>query len=117
VYSWGALQGALRGLRYDPELLYIGAMFHDIAGHRSKHDRFEVDGANAARDFLREHGVSGDALRTVWDAIALHTTPGIPETQGARSRSGYGGVEYDVLAEKLPWYVRRNFCAIIRLLT
>jgi|SRR4051794_28163445 hypothetical protein len=88
-----------------------------VAGHRSEHDRFEVDGANAARDFLREHGVSGDALRTVWDAIALHTTPGIPETQGARSRSGYGGVEYDVLAEKLPWYVRRNFCAIIRLLT
>jgi hypothetical protein len=61
--------------------------------------------------------VSGDALRTVWDAIALHTTPGIPETQGARSRSGYGGVEYDVLAEKLPWYVRRNLCAIIWLLT
>jgi catalase/catalase-related immune-responsive protein len=74
VYSWGALQGALRGLRYDPELLYIGAMFQDIGarrGDRSEHDRFDVDGANAARDFLREHGVSGDALRTVWDAIAL----------------------------------------------
>jgi hypothetical protein len=42
VYSWGALQGALRGLRYDPELLYIGAMFHGIGarrGHRSEHDR------------------------------------------------------------------------------
>jgi hypothetical protein len=51
----------------------------------------EVGGANAARAFLRENGVSGDALRTVWDAIALHTTPGIRETEGARSRSGYGG--------------------------
>ena len=82
VYSWGAMRGAPRGLRYDPELLYVGAMFHDIGlveGHRSEHDRFEVDGANAAREFLRAHGVTGDALRIVWDAIALHTTPGIPE--------------------------------------
>ena len=82
VYSWGALRGAQRGLRYDPELLYVGAMFHDIGlveGHRSEHDRFEVDGANAAREFLRSHGVTGDPLRIVWDAIALHTTPGIPE--------------------------------------
>lgn len=82
VYSWGALWGALGGVRYDPELLYVGAMFHDIGlveGHRSEDDRFEVDGANAAREFLRGHGVTGDALRIVWDAIALHTTPGIPE--------------------------------------
>src|SRR4051812_11494163 len=59
-----------------PELLYIGAMFHDIGGSSrgiaaSTAVLFDVDGANAARDFLREHGVSGDALRTVWDAIAL----------------------------------------------
>jgi hypothetical protein len=45
-----------------------------VEGHRSEHDRLEVDGANAARDFLRAHGVSGDALRIVWDAIALQTT-------------------------------------------
>ncbi|MEA2280375.1 MAG: hypothetical protein QOK21_982, partial [Solirubrobacteraceae bacterium] len=48
----GALQGERMRLSYDPELLYIGAMFHDIGlveGHRSAHDRFEVDGANAAR--------------------------------------------------------------------
>src|SRR5258706_2653610 len=82
VYSFGALQGDRQGLRYDPELLYIGAMFHDIGlveGHRSANDRFEVDGANAARQFLRDHGVTGDALRIVWDAIPLHTTPGIPQ--------------------------------------
>ena len=59
------LQGAtLRASDYDRELLYVGAMFHDIGlveGHRSAHDRFEVDGANAAREFLAGHGVSGDA--------------------------------------------------------
>ncbi|MEY2588995.1 MAG: hypothetical protein QOJ67_979 [Acidimicrobiaceae bacterium] len=100
VYSWGALQGARRGLSYDPELLYIGAMFHDIGlveGHRSEHDRFEVDGANAAREFLRGHGVTGDALRIVWDSIALHTTPGIPEHKEPEVALVTAGVEFDVL--------------------
>jgi hypothetical protein len=100
VYSFGALQGNRQGLRYDPELLYMGAMFHDIGlveGHRSGHDRFEVDGANAARDFLAEHGVTGDALRIVWDAIALHTTPGIPEHKEPEVALVTAGVEFDVL--------------------
>jgi HD superfamily phosphodiesterase len=169
VYSFGALQGDRQGLSYDPELLYIGAMFHDIGlveGHRSAHDRFEVDGANAAREFLAGHGVSGDALRIVWDAIALHTTPGIPQhkepevalvTAGVeldvlgfgyddisaedreavlaayprvdfkesiiqafadgmahRPETTFGTMNDDVLAEKLPGFVRANFCAIIR---
>jgi hypothetical protein len=100
VYAFGALQGARRGLRYDPELLYIGAMFHDIGlveGHRSAHDRFEVDGANAARAFLADHGVTGDALRIVWDAVALHTTPGIPQHKEPEVALVTAGVELDVL--------------------
>src|ERR1700716_3983267 len=58
VYYFGALAGQRRGLRFDAELLYAGAMFHDIGlvpAHSSPGDRFEVDGANAARDFLRRH--------------------------------------------------------------
>ncbi len=100
VYSFGALQGERRGLHYDPELLYIGAMFHDIGlveGHRSAHDRFEVDGANAAWQFLVEHGVTGDPLRIVWDAIALHTTPGIPQHKEPEVALVTAGVELDVL--------------------
>ncbi|MEN3312590.1 MAG: hypothetical protein V7645_1919 [Actinomycetota bacterium] len=100
VYSFGALQGERRGLSYDPELLYIGAMFHDIGlveGHRSAHDRFEVDGANAAREFLADQGVTGDALRIVWDAIALHTTPGIPQHKEPEVALVTAGVELDVL--------------------
>jgi HD superfamily phosphodiesterase len=100
VYAFGSLQGERRGLSYDPELLYIGAMFHDIGlveGHRSAHDRFEVDGANAAREFLAGHGVTGDALRIVWDSIALHTTPGIPEHKEPEVALVTAGVELDVL--------------------
>src|SRR5262245_65631126 len=57
VYYFGSLAGKRRGLKFDPELLYIGAIFHDMGltpQYSSKADRFEVDGANAARNFLRE---------------------------------------------------------------
>src|ERR687889_1114844 len=77
VFLWGSLQGERHGLDYDPELLYVGAMFHDVgllAGHRSAHERFEIDGANAARAFLEDHGVPEEQVMTVWEAIALHTT-------------------------------------------
>ena len=76
VYYWGALTGKRRGLRFDPELLYAGAMFHDMGltpAHASAHKRFEVDSANAARDFLRRHGIDAQDIQTVWTAIALHT--------------------------------------------
>jgi HD superfamily phosphodiesterase len=100
VYAFGSLQGERMGLDYDPELLYIGAMFHDVGlveGHRSPHDRFEVDGANAAREFLFANGINGDAARIVWDAIALHTTPGIPQHKEPEVALVTAGVELDVL--------------------
>jgi hypothetical protein len=100
VFVFGSLQGQRRGLAYDPELLYLGAMFHDVGlveGHRSNNDRFEVDGANAARDFLKQRGIPADAIRVVWDAIALHTTPGIPEHKEPEVALVTAGVELDVL--------------------
>lgn len=57
-------------------------MFHDLgltARFGESQLRFEVDGANAARDFLRSHGIPEADIGKVWAAIALHTTPGIPE--------------------------------------
>ena len=82
VYFWGALTGSRTGLSFDPELLYTAAMFHDIglsAPYENSQLRFEVDGANAARDFLRGHGISERDIETVWNAVALHTTPSIPQ--------------------------------------
>lgn len=80
VYYWAALAGKRRGLTFDPELLYVAAMFHDFGltdKYKESHLRYEVDGANAARDFLRSHGVSQADSEKVWLAIALHTTNGI----------------------------------------
>jgi hypothetical protein len=82
VYFWAALTGSRRGLSFDPELLYVAAMFHDVGlteAYRESQLRFEVDGANAARDFLRGRGVPEADVERVWTAVALHTTPGIPE--------------------------------------
>lgn len=100
VFFWGALTGERRKLAYDPELLYIGAMFHDMGltkAHASKDLRFEVDGANAARAFLRSHNIAEGDIEDVWLAIALHTTPGIPEHLRPTIALLTSGVEMDVL--------------------
>jgi len=108
VFLFGALQGRRRGLRPDLELLYVGAMFHDIGlteAYRTSQLRFEVDGANAARDFLLQRGVDDAAAGKVWLSIALHTTPGVPEFLEPEIALVTAGVETDVLGidrDKLP---------------
>ncbi len=77
VFWFGSLQGRKRGLSFDPELLYIGAMFHDLG--------------------LNEQLVPEDSIRRVWSAIALHTTPGIPQFMEPEVALVTAGVEYDVL--------------------
>lgn len=100
VYYWGALAGVRRGLQCDAELLYAGAMFHDMGllpRYCSKCERFEVDGADCAAEFLRSHGIAERDVETVWTAIALHTTPGIPQHMRAEIALVTAGVEMDVL--------------------
>ncbi len=100
VYYWGALAGIQRGLKVDHELLYVGCMFHDVGlthEHCSCDKRFEVDGANAAKAFLQSHGVDAADVDKVWTAIALHTTPGIPEFMAPEIALLTAGVEMDVL--------------------
>jgi hypothetical protein len=87
-------------LAYDPELLYIGAMFHNMGrmeAHSSPDLGFEGDGANAARDFLRSHGIGERDIEDVWTAIALHTTPRIPEHMRPAVALVTARVEMDVL--------------------
>jgi hypothetical protein len=100
VYFFATLTGQRRGLAFDRELLYAGAMFHDMGltpQHGSRNHRFEVDGANAAKAFLASRGVDPVDIETVWTAIALHTTPGIPEFMHPVVALLTAGVEMDVL--------------------
>lgn len=117
VYLFGALAGVHRGLQFDPELLYTGAMFHDMGltkAHSSADERFEVDGANAARDFLRRQGITQSDINTVWTAIALHTTPGIPQHMHPVVALVTAGVEMDVLGLTYGAYSDEEREAIVR---
>lgn len=117
VYYWGALTGKRRGLRFDPELLYAGAMFHDMGltpQYASANKRFEVDGANTARDFLRSHGIAESDIETVWTAIALHTTPGIPQYMHPVVALVTAGVEMDVLGIAFSEFTEADREAVVR---
>ncbi|WP_101949122.1 HD domain-containing protein [Mycobacterium sp. 3519A] len=100
VYLFAALQARRLGLQPDAELLYAGAMFHDFGltrRYRSSMLRFEVDGANAARDFLLHRGVDSAAVHKVWLSIALHTTPGVTQFLEPEIALVKAGVETDVV--------------------
>lgn len=100
VFLFGALRGRRRGLKPDLELLYFGAMFHDLGlteRYRTSTLRFEVDSANAAREFLLQRGLGKSDADKVWLSIALHTTPGIPEFLESEIALVTAGVETDVL--------------------
>jgi hypothetical protein len=117
VFYFAALAGQQRGLSFDPELLYCGCMFHDMGlthVHSSACERFEVDGANAARDFLKARGIAQQDIDTVWTSIALHTTPGIPRHMHPVVALVTAGVEMDVLGLTYPQYSDAQREAIVR---
>ncbi len=117
VYHFGALAGERRGLKFDAELLYAGAMFHDLGlvpAYSSATDRFEVDGANAAREFLRGHHLSEQEIEQVWTAIALHTTPDIPKYMHPVVALVTAGVEMDVLGMDYSSFEDSDREAIVR---
>lgn len=100
VFLFGSLQGNRLGLAADPELLYVGAMFHDLGlteKYRRTDQRFEIDGADEARRFLAAHGLPEDRIRLAWLGIALHTTPEIPYHMEPEVALVTAGVETDVL--------------------
>jgi hypothetical protein len=102
VYLFAAEQGRQQQLRFDAELLYVSAAFHDMGllkEYSSATERFEVDGANAARLFLTSHGIPVEATQTAWEAIALHTTPGVTQYMKPEVALLFIGVGLDVLGE------------------
>ena len=118
VFLFGALTGQRKGLQVDSELLYVGAMFHDMGlqpPYASPDERFEVDGANAAASFLRGHRIGERDIEDVWDAIALHTTPGIPKHKRPVVALVTAGVEMDVLGMEYDAFTARTAGRSLRL--
>src|SRR4051794_27644907 len=101
VFVFGAMKGARQNLKFDSELLYVAALFHDLGlvdAYHTDTKRFEVDGADAAREFLQSQGISKAQTDLVWEAIALHTTPGIPQYMRPEIALTQAGVLVDVVA-------------------
>ncbi|MFH7595563.1 HD domain-containing protein [Streptomyces racemochromogenes] len=102
-YLFGRAIGETRALRagadYDDELMFVASVLHDIgvsdAGNGD--ERFEVDGADLAVGFLREHGLSQDRAAVAWDAIALHTFEGIGARKGPEVMLCHAGITADIL--------------------
>lgn len=117
VYFWANELGRQSGQKYDRELLFICATFHDLGllkSHRTADDRFEVDSANAVRQFLEHHNVPAARIQVAWDAIALHTTPGIAAYKPIEVELIYNGVAVDSLGvgyEHIPEDLRKKVVA------
>ena len=117
VFFWANELGQEAGHKFDVELLFVCAAFHDMGlldKFSSATDRFEVDSANAVRQFLEHHGVPATRIQTAWDAISLHTTPGIAAYKPIEVELLYNGVGLDVLGigyEAFPKDLRKRVVA------
>lgn len=81
TFAFGQAAGNSMSAKYDEEMFFLGAVLHDLGLVEQfvREDRFEIDGADAAADFLSRQGYSDRKIAVIWDAIALHTTPGVPQ--------------------------------------
>ena len=117
VFFWANELGRQTGGKFDVELLFVCAAFHDLGllkKFSSTADRFEVDSANAARQFLEHHGIPEMRIQTAWDAISLHTTPGIGQYKQLEVELLFNGVGLDVLGigyETFPEDLRKKVVA------
>jgi hypothetical protein len=64
---------------HDAEVLAIATLLHDLGLSYTFNGplRFEVEGANAARDFAHDMDVDGRRAQLIWDSVALNSTPSL----------------------------------------
>lgn len=69
----------IKGINYDREVVAIGTLLHDIGltASVSGTNRFEVNGADAARSFVKGQGLSDRQVQLIWDLVALNSTPSL----------------------------------------
>jgi len=110
--SWlfSAALAQLQNAAHDPEVLAVSTLLHDIGLVQgfSGPLRFEVEGANAAREFARAAGMAERQAQLIWDGVALNSTPSIglhKESEVALCTAGigldWGGWGYGTLAPSL----------------
>src|SRR5713101_8080424 len=99
--------GRMKGLDYDREVVAIGTILHDVGltAGVSGPNRFEVNGADAARSFIKGEGLSDRRAQLIWDLVALNSTPSLalhkePEVAVGTMGIGldFGGFGVDALS-------------------
>ncbi|WP_415394508.1 HD domain-containing protein (plasmid) [Rhodococcus globerulus] len=85
------------GTDYDERLLFLSSVLHDVglSALAKRDQRFEVDGADRAAEFLTEQGLPRSEVDAVWEAIALHSSTGIAEKKNALCRLTAQGIVID----------------------
>jgi hypothetical protein len=103
TWWFGEFIGRQRSMKYDRELVYVASLLHDLglSHHHAGDKRFEVDGADAAGRFLREHDYPMDKTELVWDAIALHSSADIADRREPEVALVHFGAHVDVMGLRL----------------
>jgi hypothetical protein len=101
--------------KVDPELLAAAALLHDLGltDRYAADERFEIDGANAARSFLMDRGIPTQQIQLVWDAIALHTTRSIALHKEPEVAMTHSGIFVDILGVGLDQIPQERVQAIL----
>src|SRR5918997_6744442 len=112
AYAWAAAIASRRGVSFDPELLYLAAMFHDTGlPSPVPHVDFTVRSAAVAREFTDNRDVPADKRELVANAIAMHHTPGVGLEAGAEAYLLSAGASVDVFGlciNEIPDAVRQS---------
>lgn len=117
VFVFAALTGRRQPPAFDAELLYVAAMFINVglnAAYCHSQRRYEVESADAVRQFLASHQVADSMALEVWYAVALHTTHGIPDYASPLAASLAAGVHTDLFGDKAAAVSRESQTEILR---
>jgi hypothetical protein len=108
VRSWlfAVRLAQLQGVRHDAEVVAVATLLHDLGLTNSftGPKRFEIEGADAAQAFAREHGVDDRRVQLIWDGVALNSTPSIglyKEAEVVLCTAGIG-VEFGFQYDRIP---------------
>lgn len=113
-YRFAALAAEAEGADVDHEVLFVGVMLHDMAlgpKHQGP-ERFEVRGANLARELLADSGWAPHRVESVWDIIALHTSREIARHKSAEANYANQGISIDIRA-KAPQLAEADVRAVL----
>jgi HD domain len=116
TYLFGAMLAEVNKVSYDQEMVFVAAALHDLgltSLYATPDHAFEVDGANAAKEFLTSRGVTEARAELVWNAIALHTSA-LVDHQAPQVGLVGSGAGADVFASQLGLLRRERIHAVVK---